>query len=488
MRKYILIAIVCFTCFACEKEVLDKKPYYVTDLENLIIDPASAEKAIVGAYRGMNSVGFLDLEQFNAQLSGTVLNKHSGNIEEPITNALKFRPNDWGVENVWTACFALVNNSNWVLGEVPKIGDDKFTDKARKKQLLAEARFLRALGNSLCLTSFGYWFDLTSEYGIPLRNKLTTRYSGLDIARSTVKACYDSIFNDLDYAIANLRTYAQLKAATNYKKDPKVWACINTAKALKARMLMNRGLDTDLDEIISLTSDVISDKVNYVMQPDPTTVINGLASAESILFNYALRQGTFKRSAYKIDDMGNYWWYVGTLLDVFIKDPKFAGQTDLRVTTDKWGQDLGYYNVPVGKERIIIKYANDNLYMDQDQLYFIRLSEIYLLKAEAHAKKDELDLAKESLSAIWKQAGGIEPVPLDISTKEKVLKLILRENYVELAIEFGQEWYFLVRNGMVRDYRPASRITGREFYVLPIPYNEMINNDLIKQNPGYETN
>ena len=472
MKRYFVIAIIILACSSCEKKVLFKDPYYTTNLVNVIVDPDNAEKALNGAYGGLFHIGFYDLEEINGQWSGALVSPNYGSPEEIISTELKFRASSFSVDNAWAACFTLVNNSNWVLQEVPKISDDLFKDKTRKNQILAEARFLRAMGNSMCLLNFGYWFDLESKYGVPLRTQLTTKYSGLDIARSSVSACYDSIFADLDFAIANLRTFSQIPANTGYNYTKKAVACVNVAKALKAKMLMNRGLPADLDQVISLTSDVIKDNVNYKLQAGPATVFKGGISEESILLNYPIIQNTSPRLRYSSDDNGYYAYTAGTVLNGFINDPRFTGQNDKRITHDPYVQDKGYYSVTDVRRRII-KY---NDYSYREQIYFIRLSEMYLLKAEAHAKKNELELAKTALNAIWNQAGGINPVPLDYSTKEKMMDLILREYYVELSVEVGQDWNFLVRNNMVKNYRPNTRIKGKEFYILPIPYNEVMNN------------
>jgi len=160
----------------------------------------------------------------------------------------------------------------------------------------------------------------------------------------------------------------------------------------------------------------------------------------------------------------------------------FAGQTDLRITSSVY--TAGYYSTGWnGSLQRIIKYSGN-----KQQAYFIRLSEMHLLQAEVFTKKGQLTQALTALEAIWNQAGDIAPVYTGALDQEAVMKLVLRENYMELSAEFGQEWQFLVRNDMVEDYRPLSRITGENFYVLPIPTKEIINNSLMVQNPGQETN
>jgi hypothetical protein len=91
------------------------------------------------------------------------------------------------------------------------------------------------------------WAHPSSKYGIIIRDAFTM-VADLDLPRSDVATAYSSILSDLDAAIQGLPA---LNTAIYY-------ANASAAKLLKARVLMNRGMSGDYAQVISLTSDLIT--------------------------------------------------------------------------------------------------------------------------------------------------------------------------------------------------------------------------------------
>ena len=125
---------------------------------------------------------------------------------------------------------------------------------------------------------------------------------------------------------------------------------------------------------------------------------------------------------------------------------------------------------------------NDNTY------YFVRLAEIYLIKAEAEARLGKLDDARKSLKPITDRAGYANDYVFNIADKD-LLTLIFEHKYVELCAENYESWYDIVRYHILDGeyfsrYKQNLRVKLNHL-VLPIPYQAMAGNGALVQNPSY---
>src|SRR5690606_38417204 len=120
-----------------------------------------------------------------------------------------------------------------------------------------------------------------------------------------------------------------------------------------------------------------------------------------------------------------------------------------------------------------------------DPAFLIRTAELYLIRAEALVERDQAgDVADAlvDLNAIRDRAN----VPLldinDVSTKADLLLAIENENRVEFAFE-NHRWYDLVRTGRAG---AVLGITNANRFLLPIPYNQVLNDPNLEPNPGLD--
>jgi hypothetical protein len=92
---------------------------------------------------------------------------------------------------VWQAAYFGINRANAVIGRVPAIN----MDATRRDQIVAEAKFLRALHYYFLAGLFG---------GVPLKLSETTSIAGDNLARATAAATWTQIEKDLTEAAAAL--------------------------------------------------------------------------------------------------------------------------------------------------------------------------------------------------------------------------------------------------------------------------------------------
>jgi hypothetical protein len=113
-----------------------------------------------------------------------------------------------------------------------------------------------------------------------------------------------------------------------------------------------------------------------------------------------------------------------------------------------------------------------------DPSYVLRVAELYLIRAEARARQGKVALALADLNAVRTRAG----VP--VSTAATVADLLLaieNERRVEFAFE-ADRWFDLVRTGRAG---AVLGVTDTKKWVFPIPYNDLVADPDLEQNPGY---
>jgi len=114
----------------------------------------------------------------------------------------------------------------------------------------------------------------------------------------------------------------------------------------------------------------------------------------------------------------------------------------------------------------------------------IRLSEVYLIRAEARANQNKAALAQADLTLL-RTNRGLAAVPA-ATTGTALIDLIFNERRVELNLE-GHRFFDFKRRGL-NIPKPAGipTLSYSDFKVLaPLPQAQVNLNPLIKQNPGY---
>lgn len=122
----------------------------------------------------------------------------------------------------------------------------------------------------------------------------------------------------------------------------------------------------------------------------------------------------------------------------------------------------------------------------QQELVFLRLAEMYLIRAEARARQNNLAGAAADLDVIRNRAG----LPnTTAATQTDLINAILRERRIELCYEVATRWDDLVRTGTANAVLSALpwKTEWKSHQTLwPIPDAEMKLNDALVQNPGYQ--
>ncbi|HEY6899467.1 MAG TPA: RagB/SusD family nutrient uptake outer membrane protein, partial [Puia sp.] len=344
---------------ACKKQ-LNVFPTTAIADGNLITDQVSAQQVLNGVYfkfaaaSGTTTQWVFLNESYPSELSGAIQFSAGANFfNHNIT------PSDGNSASLWKYGYDLVDAAN---GCIENLTPVTAVTASVKQQMLAEARFLRAFGNSELLLYFGQYNDPASPYGIILREK-SANVADIKLPRSGVSAAYTSILADLDAAIGGLPA---LNSAIYYVNA-------STARLLKARVLMNRGAAGDYAQVIGLTSDIIG-KGPFVLEDSLKDIFltKGFNSKEVMLGIQPYSGETTKYSAY----VGTRNRVTGSLPDLLADDAR-----------NQWVYKIVPYSSTVKDYRLMKYYSGDPVNVKQTSLctysYAFRLSEAYLLQAEA---------------------------------------------------------------------------------------------------------
>lgn len=369
----------------------------------------------------------------------------------------------------WTEAYDVVNAANGVIQGVSGLPDNKFTG-TRKTEIIGEAKFLRAYSNFKLLSYYGQWFDLGSKYGILLRSDFVT-VNNISKARSSVQESYDSIFADVDDAIAHAPATGADYYVSRY-----------AAMALKMRILLSHGQAADFTTAITLADSIIAHG-GYTLEANIKDLfyLKGLASKEVILGI----QPEASQELYYYNVSSQYWpghssLYVakGALKSLLAGDPRGSWMIG---DANPYANDTYYF----------LKYIAQGTTSTQvsETAYAFRLSEVYLLKAEAIVRSGgNLADARAILQLIQSHAGVTDFTPINNATTADAMRnQVCLEIQRSLVGEDGQDWMALARLPMatIKQVRPT--IKDPIQLVLPVPHTEFVYNPGFgEQNPGYQ--
>lgn len=470
MKKYsfyiILFAALC-SMQACKKE-LNALPENSRVAEVAITDPKSAETSLNGVYYAFanatpTNTNWRNHERYPGMLAGYLGYGYGGAFEEENNR------NSGAGEVYWSESYKLLNAANGLLEGMEKLSAESFTGN-RKKEIIAEAHFLRAYGHFKLLNYYGEWFKPNSALGVLIRDKSSTK-SNISKARSSVQESYAFILADLEDAITNGPSSRPNHYATK-------WA----AMVLKMRVLMMRGATADFTQVISIADNIIQNS-GHQLETNTKDIFytKGLTSKEVIM---GLKpQGNQHLDFYS---RSKQYWPGASGLYVAVPGLKNLLQNDPRYS---WY--IGTSNAYRANTNFFLKYIAQSTVPTQvsETYYAMRLSEVYLLKSEAIVRSGgSLATARTVAKEVMTRAGVTDFTAIDnASTASEMLIQLYYETARSLVAEDGQEWMSLLRLDFdtVKQLRPT--IISTEQYIFPIPHSEFVYNPEIgDQNPGYD--
>lgn len=459
----LLLAAFMFASCDLVGSIGDIEPKYVLTDNTVINDEATAEHNLNGVYASLRSQSIFWFRHYMDMLTGTESETNIDGLEGFKENNV-LETND-GVSANYLALYGVINEATSFIYNVSKSGVNGISD-VRKKEMIGEAHFLRALAYFYLLRQYGEFYDLDSEYGIVCTGDVPIRMSR-PIARSSVKDSYATIISDLDDAIANAPD-----VALHYRVSR------TAAKALKARVMLYM---QDYKSAGDLAQQVIDESADagYSLGEDYRTMFaQGHDMEEGLFVLYTSYPN-------EVDVDANWDVSPGAKLQGLAVSLTGDGSTDRRFTEIFVNEDPD--------ESWIMNYKYPNNSMDtevsENTYFFIRLSEMYYILAEAEARQGNLAGARTALKQIicLPRTGYASEYVDEISNADFLL-VVLQQKWMELATESNEEWYDLVRYHVADGLAIAPTYVSSDAHLtMPIPRTAMAGNNLLKQNPSYTT-
>ncbi len=464
---YILVIAAALPVFYSCKKQLNALPSQAVVDASLVTDQNSAQIALNGAYyRLVNAGTSLSVLSHRWSLAQELPPSMMAGWMQYGFGAVNYALNTFTPASTgdWTYAYYILNAANGTIAGVEALADTKFQDN-RKKEILGEARFLRAFAHFHLLSYFAEWYNLESQNGVLLRKEPLTFGGSINQTRNTVKESYDYILEDINYAITNC-------ADTR----PVYYANKTAARALKLKVLMSRGQPADYTELITVANTIMGN-ASYALEPNlkDLFITKGHSSKEVILAVSPYVNQVSRKAAYEFVQSS-----------VYIATPAFKKllENDPRST---------WMLVPCN-HATVKTYNVDPYYLSKytgakyEEAIALRLTEVYLLKAEAIARSGgSLTEAKTLLKQVMATAGITNFTAVDNAiTKDEVLYQVFLEFSRNMVAENGADWLALLRQpfAVVQQVKPA--ILKKEYYIYPVPATEFqLNPAFGEQNPGY---
>lgn len=447
---------------SCKKDFLDKAPYTSLSPTQALGTEADLQVALRGAYAGLRNS---DLFGRTVPVAGDefadnayVSVKNSGRYIQFNTYAVTVA--DGNVGGFWTAAYNSILRANNIINS-PLTGSVNIT------QYKGEAYAMRALCYFYLVRYYAKpYTDNPTALGVPiiLENDVTKK-----APRNTVTEVYAQIISDLDKAYTNITAFNGSIQFSKY-----------AAKALQAKVYLYKGDNTNaktaaLDVINNsgFTSITTSNWSSYWG--------NGIPRTDKLETLFEVSSDGINNNGF--DALTNIYNQSG-YGDLLCADDLYAlySVTDIRKTA---GFTTGVRGgLPA---TFVQKYKNPNGSANPDNTKIIRMSDVYLIAAEASLPTDEPSaLSFVNMIATKRDASFTGYT----STGAQLLKDIVTERRKELAFEGDR---FGDMNRLKLDITRAANFPSTALSLpysdtrrlFPIPQAELDPNPNMKQNPGY---
>jgi len=446
---------------ACEEFVQIDPPKNELVTETVFASDAIALAAMRGVYTEMAgfspfSGGQGSVQHLGGLSADEIYYRFSGDYLDIGENSIA--PENGPVFTSWSNLYRTTYQANSLIEGLQQSNQ---VTVALKTQLVAEAKFIRAF----CL------FYLVNQWGdVPIITGTDYRVNRV-LGRSAREDVYDQLVVDLTEAKANLPV--DYTAGGGERVRATRWA----AMALLARVHLYRGNwaeaesessavieHTGLFSLVNLNEAFLKNNAEAILQffatiPTQDTYVGELflppSAAATSLTLFPLREEMY--TVFEAGDLRYSEW---------IRSKIVSGVTY-------------YYPYKYRVFRIHSGTVHAEYYVA------LRLSEQYLIRAEARAHQNKLTgvaSAEEDVNIIRDRAG----LPATTATtQEELLSAIMQERRVELFTE-GHRWFDLIRTGqadlMLAPLKPDWAPEDKRF---PVPQRELNSNPMLTQNPGY---
>ncbi len=462
-------------------DFLEQEP----DLQVSFNEQLSTREGVLEAYSGI----YRDIEAILSSKFAVYADALGGNITftpsvtqgtisvpEQIERVYNFNaiPEDLNFEDYYEDFYSIINQVNLILN---RFSEFSFFSDTELNQLQAELLTIRAFAHYQVAIVFAQNYGFTADAShLGIVYSTTVLIAGEDFPeRETMASTYSFIKVDLDDALA-LYNSTQLLSGPSYSYFNAL-----TTSALYARIALQMNdweTARDFANTVITTSGInLTLKENYIIEWEaeelpiteiilefsaPRTSEGDVSSSISAFFIYNSSTNYADYSA--SGDVLNLYSTEDIRSNMFIQEG---------------------LNTSINGVESLQDYFFTKKFQGSAGTTFIRLSELYLIRAEANAKLNALGSALQDLNTIRERAN-LEA----LLTQDNLLDQIFLERRRELAFE-GHLLFDIARykKDIERNAGCIATVCDlnfpSNFYILPIPESSVLLNQNMQQNEGY---
>ncbi len=474
--NYILGILLMAGMSSCGTDWLDLNPTTSVATNDALSTESDLQIALNGTYRQLGVHWFFgNRVVFYPELKGEDMQCYSSASRGYEYYSFTQTSGDQPVLTTWQEGYELIHNVNNIIDAIDNSGNFEATD-SDVKEIRSECLALRALATFALTNMYGQIYSSSeSALGICLMTKKEdTDYKP---ERATLKACYNQVITDMTEAIAGLPT----QKTDGYLNK---WA----VEGLLSRVYLQTG---DYANALTYAKDVIDNSPYGLCANADYAAMWGKDFPEESLFEiyYSETENVGYEFVGTMYSTGNNIILTDKYLDLLDEDPNDVRHCFTQtITADN--------TIPY----VLTKYPGKDGTVDNpgvseyNDLYIIRLSEVYLIAAECDFRVNSTSgNALTYLNAIVTRSNPAK----SITSADLTLQRILDERRRELVGEGISGLYDIIRTRSASDV--IDHTGGRHLADLtittincddplissPIPTNEIVNNPNVKQNDGY---
>jgi starch-binding outer membrane protein, SusD/RagB family len=536
IKSLLILSAVLLTVAGCSK-ILDQAPYASVAFDDVFVNAERATNAVNGVYDGAQTGIYVGGQRGYPYGAANV--QQGDNRGEDVVNIAAFYQityqatyNANSANNVWywNSLYTLINRANVTIEGIKGSVTAGTISAAVGNQLEGELRYLRAMAHhDLVIFYCRPFLDGNgAATGVPFRDFAVTSVEASDRTRNTPRGRVDSVYakiiRDLNFAESNLpalNTPAVIRASSV------------AAMAMKMRVYMHMG---QWDSVRNIGNRLIPATINPLAPGSITTLIgnrsmtatpNGSFTGNSIgteniftIRNDALDNAGVNGALASQYGPANLGGRGLVAVSPVIWNNSGWRADDLRRTSLYTSAAPFGTNANGGLNIMGIKYSD---YVSRgDNNPHIRLPEVILMLAEAEARLSPGSVstrAVDLLNAVRNRSLPAAVIPTaaytvaGFATDVALLQAIILERRIEFLME-GKRWadihrlaqdpIIALRTGGI----PAKVINGSQGmalygigvpvttgqaaiaytdfrFIWPIPADEVTQNPIITQNPGY---
>lgn len=438
---------------ACADSILDKDPISSFSAQGFYKNASDAQAGVYGIYNAMQSTFRMNFAYWGEGRADAVETNHAGDPFALQRNTLT----PIITSSNWNNLYTVISRANYAIKYIPEVFEDETS--ALRNQLIGQSRALRAIA----------YFYLVRVWGdVPFTlEPYESIEQDLFLPKTDKEVILDQIVDDLLYA-------SEFCASSYGGERDRVLITSGGADGFLTQVYMWR---KQYEDVITTAKRVMDNPLySLVSISDWNNIFSAGLSNESIFeVGYNEVQTNSMRVLYALGSDADYF-----------PSQKFMGsfeEGDLR-RTKIWD------NTQV-QPRKIWKFFGEGFNDESadpsaNNIVLVRLADILLLEAEAHARLGQDQEAVVLLNSIRNRAGliGLTEETAGINYGD-VTAAIMHERSIELCFE-GHRWFDLVRTDKaIEVMQPINGLSDSRNILWPIHEDAINRNPNLVQNEFY---